>query len=93
MKNKNLGWSSDTWWTTFFTNDEHPQKAESPIEVTEERIITCVNDEHLCYVSNKTRQHDILVENMGRTSYGKDFFMIKGIIQKVLLDGKVLKNW
>ena len=26
-------------------NDEHPQKAKSPIEVTEEGIVICVNDE------------------------------------------------
>ena len=27
-------------------NDEHPEKAESSIEVTEEGIVICVNDEH-----------------------------------------------
>ena len=27
-------------------NDEHPEKAQSPILVTEERIVICVNDEH-----------------------------------------------
>ena len=27
-------------------NDEHPEKAEFPIEVTEEGIVICVNDEH-----------------------------------------------
>ena len=27
-------------------SDEHPEKAEDPIEVTEEGIVICVSDEH-----------------------------------------------
>ena len=37
---------------------------------------------------------DVLVENMGRINFGKDFiFDRKGITEKVQLDGRELKNW
>lgn len=28
-------------------SDGHSEKAESPIETTDDRIVTCANDEHL----------------------------------------------
>ena len=33
-------------WIDIFFNDEHPEKAKSPIEITEGGISICGNDEH-----------------------------------------------
>lgn len=74
---------------------EIPQCRDMCYVLKNQRLMCVIKngEEKKCYVTNQAGQLDILVENLGRTSYGSDFFMKKGITQKVLLDGKELKNW
>lgn len=44
-------------------------------------------------VIHKTKQIDILVENMGRYNFGNPLFDRKGITNQVTLNGKAIKNW